>query len=180
VDIISHALIGAAIGEVSATRSWRRVGWCALLAASADFPQALFLYPYVAYVHGRADFIPRLTDWDHFRSAHAVASAIWELPHSVFFLALVVVPLVLYTRLPRAAIAAYASHLFIDIFTHTGEWSVAPLWPLPWRVEGFCDPWRWTPAEWAASIGSCAALWLVVGWLAAHYGRRVPVALPPS
>ena len=163
MDIVSHALIGAAIGEFSAGKP-RRIALAAAFAAAPDFAQALLLYPYVGWLHGRAFLLPIHSDWDGFRGAHPVASMAWEVPHSLLFVALVVYPFCRWRKLPWTCSAAYVSHIFVDVFTHTGEWAVAPLWPLPARLEGIADPWRWTPLEWAASIAACATLWLGVRW----------------
>jgi hypothetical protein len=83
------------------------------------------------------------------RAAHPVWSALWEVPHGLPFLFAAVVPLVLWLRLPKLAIAAYASHLLLDVVTHTGEWAVRPFFPWGPAVEGVTDAWAW-PLPWMA------------------------------
>ena len=56
------------------------------------------------------------------------------LPHS-----LLVLPLV-----PRRWRAYYALHIFCDVLSHTGEWSIRLLYPLTnFSIPGFYDPWKW-------------------------------------
>ncbi len=164
MDILSHGLMGAAAGELGHKR---RVLWPFLFGALPDVFQALALYPFVGYVHGRAWLIPEHADWSGFRGAYPLASAIWEAPHSLFFLLLCIVPLVLKLRLPRSCIAAYGLHLLVDVFTHSGEWSAAPFWPLSWKLEGYWDPWKAPPEQIALCVGLSALLWLGLWW-----GRR--------
>ena len=173
MDVVSHALVGVLVAMAAGVRLWRHRAAMGLVAAAPDAPVAI-VYLLLGRAHDRPFWIPLHSDWEGVRAAHPVWSALWEAPHSLLFLALVVVPLVLHFRLPRVAIAAYASHLLLDLPTHTGEWAVAPLYPLPWRVEGWTDAWAWPPLQWAASWAVLLALVLLVDrWLR----RRAPEAI---
>lgn len=160
MDFVSHALVGALL--LGRGRQPRREQ--ALVVGAAVVPDlpCVPVYLLVGHDRGRPLWIPRHDDWDGVRAAHPGWSALWEVPHSVLFLAAVVVPLVLLLRLPRLVVAAYASHLAIDLFSHTGEWAVRPLYPWGPAVSGFTDGWRWPvagmAAAWAVGI---AALVLV-------------------
>lgn len=162
MDIASHGFIGAMIAETAPRPRPRQALWGALFAMAPDLACMCIAYPFVGWKHGRAFFIPEHADWAGIRAAHPWIAATWEAPHSLWFLLLVVVPLVFYLDLPRLCIAAYVSHQLVDIAAHTGEWSATPLWPLAWRVEGWADPWAWPAWGWAVSSGLCCAGWLVM------------------
>lgn len=82
----------------------------------------------------------------------------WEIPHSVFCIVLMIVPLVLWLRLPKLTIVSYSSHLMLDLLTHTGEWAVKPFYPLEWTVAGFADAWAWPIRDMMISWGVLATL----------------------
>ena len=169
MDAISHALIGACIGECTTEERRWRVAWPALFAFLPDVPSLLVAYPYVGWLNGRRFWIPEYADWDGFRSLHPVVSAFWEAPHSILFVLLFIVPLVHYAKLPRLCVPAYLSHIITDWPSHTAEWALAPFWPIPWRLEGWSDPWRWPAWAWLVSAASCAGVWL----LARHVRGRI-------
>ena len=153
MDIVSHALIGRAL-VTSKSKKFDTY----LVTAFGALPD-LFqipLYIFVGYLHARPFYYPLTSDWQGVRNAYPLWAALWEIPHSFFFLLLVVAPLVLLLNLNKLAILAYALHLFVDLFTHTGEWAVKPLYPLPFLFHGFTDAWAWDviyyPVSWAVLI----------------------------
>jgi membrane-bound metal-dependent hydrolase YbcI (DUF457 family) len=156
MDVVSHLLIGRALAEFG-NYSPSQVAVITAFGALPDLPQAP-LYLYVGYKHKRFLDIPKNSDWlrEHFRNKHPFWSGLWEVPHSLWFLLFVVVPLVCYAGLPLMAAAAYASHLVVDIFTHKGEWAVKPFYPLKFKAHGLTNGWAWhIPAmliSWAALI----------------------------
>jgi membrane-bound metal-dependent hydrolase YbcI (DUF457 family) len=80
---------------------------------------------------------------------------------------LIIIPLVIWLRLPRLAILAYLSHILLDLPTHTGEWGVKPFYPFPFMVNGFTDAWAWPFSYMAIS-------WVVlitVGWSIHSYRK---------
>ena len=162
VDIISHGLIGATIGELANNRTGKVVTWSALFGVLPDILQMLVLYPYIGWTAGRSWFLPLDADWIGFRDTHPLLTLFWEVPHSFLFFAVVVVQMGLWAKIPRIALASYCCHLLIDLPTHTGEWAVAPLWPSPWRFEGLIDPWKWSwPGILAANVVCAAAWWRI-------------------
>ncbi len=171
MDILSHGLMGAAAGELDRRPRPGRLAWPFVFGALPDIFQALFLYPFVGYVAGRPWLVPHHGDWDGFREAYPYASMVWEVPHSAFFLLLVITPLVLRLRLPKLCILAYGLHLFTDIFSHTGEWSTVPLWPVPWTCEGYWDPWRAPPEQILLCVLLSALVWGATRWIGK---RRAP------
>ena len=153
MDIVSHALIGRALVTQKDTKP--DILWVSLFGALPDFFQ-FPLYIVVGYLHNRPFFFPMTSDWNGFRSAHPVWSLLWEIPHSYLFLLLVVTPLILYFKLNKLAILSYGLHIFVDLFTHTGEWAVKPLFPLSYTFPGFTDAWAWNylyyPVVWLVLI----------------------------
>jgi membrane-bound metal-dependent hydrolase YbcI (DUF457 family) len=153
VDIVSHALMGRAL--VTKKDSKKDQILVALFGALPDFFQ-IPLYIFLGYLHQRPFFYPATSDWTGFREAYPTWSMWWEIPHSYFFVLLIVVPLVLFLKINKFAIAAYSLHIFLDLFTHTGEWAVKPFFPLPFMVSGFTDAWAWNylfyPIVWAVLI----------------------------
>ena len=101
-------------------------------------------YAYVGFISDRLFFVPNPSDWLGFRNLHPIWSLFWELPHSLIFLLVVIIPLVIFFRLPKMAIAAYFSHIFVDIFTHSGEWKVKPFYPLSYTISGFTNTWAYS------------------------------------
>jgi len=155
MDIISHLLVGRALAELG-NYSPSQASEISLFAVLPDLPQ-LPLYLYVGWKHKRFLDIPKNSDWlrEHFRNKHPFWSSLWELPHSLWFLFLVVTPLVYYFGLPLMAAAAYASHLVIDIFTHKGEWAVKPFYPFKKKIQGLTNGWAW-------NLPSMVVSWIIL------------------
>ncbi|MBI4576868.1 MAG: hypothetical protein HY722_11450 [Planctomycetes bacterium] len=178
MDVVSHALLGRLL--VLDDRGWTRAQlW--LVAIFGALPDSLQvpLYLVVGGVHERPWWLPWNEDWRGFREIHPYASWLWEVPHSLWFVLLAVVPLVIHFGLPRTCIAAYASHIVADVLTHHGEWATAPFFPLGPHVEGFWSAWDDHPLMWAACWLGLLAIYSV----AARAWRRIagaPIPLPPG
>ena len=153
MDFISHVLIGRILAFYK-DYSRKSIALIILFSIMADIPQ-IFLYAYLGYLKLRLLWIPLNVDWVGFRDASWAVTFLWEIPHSFIFLFVVVLPIVIYFKLPRIAFVAYFSHLFLDLFTHTGEWAVKPLFPLGYTFPGFADVWAW-------SVYSLMFLWLTL------------------
>ena len=63
-----------------------------------------------------------------------IYSVLYKVPHSLFFLILI--------QNSRAR-KIYALHILLDILSHTGQWSIEPLWPLLGPVSGIGDAIVW-------------------------------------
>jgi len=142
MDFISHILIGRALA-VSPKNSKRDIIWITLFAFLADIPQ-IPLHFWLGYMKNRPFWFPYTIDWMGFRALHPYLSMFWEIPHSTLFLILIILPIVLVFKLPKMALIAYFSHIFIDVFTHTGEWSMKPFYPINYTIGGFTDAWAWS------------------------------------
>ena len=102
------------------------------------------IYLYLGLINSRLFFIPLNADWDGFRVLHPSWSSIWEIPHSIFFALLLIFPIILIFKLPKMALVSYLSHIFIDLFTHAGEWGIKIFYPLPYKIDGFTNAWSWS------------------------------------
>ncbi len=145
MDLVSHVLIGRALGTPP-KNSKKDVFWITFFSFLPDLPQ-IIIYIYLGFINSRAFFIPFNTDWDGFRDFNPVWSALWEIPHSVFFVLLVIFPIVLFFKLPKMALFVYALHIIIDLFTHSGEWGVKLFYPFSYQIKGFTNAWSWSFAD---------------------------------
>ncbi|MEK7562386.1 MAG: hypothetical protein AAB509_01760 [Patescibacteria group bacterium] len=140
MDIVSHILIGRII---SAGKEKKHQFWAMFFSFLPDLFQ-LPAYVYLGYINNRAFFIPQNIDWNHTRDAYPFLHAFtWEIPHSIFFLLLFILPLVLFFKLPKIAFFAYFLHILIDIPAHTGEWAMKPFYPLNFQISGLTNAWAW-------------------------------------
>jgi membrane-bound metal-dependent hydrolase YbcI (DUF457 family) len=142
MDIVSHALVG----RIIAVREEEKIDvfWIPFFAALPDFFQ-IPIYLFLGYINNRPFYIPLNSDWFGIREHYPNLMMLWEIPHSLFFVAFMIIPLVLLLKLNKLTILAYLSHIFIDVLTHTGEWSIKPLFPINYKIEGFTDGWAWKP-----------------------------------
>lgn len=142
MDIISHILIGKIVSFFD--RKTKRAGfWTILFSFFPDLFQ-LPAYIYLGYINNRFFLIPKNIDWDHARNLYPLLHAFtWEIPHSIFFLFLIIFPAVLYFKLPKIAFFAYFLHIIIDIPSHAGEWAIKPFYPINYTINGFANAWAW-------------------------------------
>lgn len=166
MDIVSHAIVGLGIAGIGHARSSDALTISAF-AIIPDIPQIL-LYLKLGFANHRPLWIPRYADWQRegtVRNNHPVWSSLYDIPHSMFFLLLVVIPVVKLYRFPSLAIVAYCSHIVLDLFTHTEEWAIKPLYPFSWKFVGVTDGWRWSVRGWMTSWAVLAGcLYGVVHW----------------
>lgn len=169
MDIVSHALIGTVIAAKKHSRKLTYVA--AFFSFLPDLTQ-IPLYLIVGKFADRWLWIPQNIDWIGFRELHPLWSMLWEIPHSFFFLLLIIVPIVFWFKIPKIAIAAYGLHIIIDLFSHSGEWAVKPFYPLSFSVSGFTDAWAW---HWQSMLVSWLIL-IVASVIISKVSRRKPPA----
>lgn len=141
MDIISHILIGKIISFFD-----RKTKKASLWAMSFSFLPDLSQIPFyivLGYENARPFLFPYNSDWSGAKNLHPFLTTLWEIPHSFFFALLVILPIILYFKLPKIAFFAYLLHLAIDIPTHAGEWQIKPFYPLNYVVNGLTDAWAW-------------------------------------
>lgn len=91
--------------------------------------------------------------WAGATISHPFLSFLYFFQHSFFFSFIILLPIIIFFRLPKITFFAYLLHLAIDIFTHTGEWTTKIFYPFNFSVSGFASAWEWT-------VYSMASLWL--------------------
>jgi membrane-bound metal-dependent hydrolase YbcI (DUF457 family) len=144
MDLLSHVLMGLIAaaqveGELRPARAVA-VGIASLAPDLCFFPLGLKL----GRDRGRWLWIPRRRDWDGCRRRHPTWVALsWDLPYSLFFLALL--SLLLVARPDWLVFyLAYVLHILVDYATHAGEWNNRPLFPLSDRpCPTLVDSWEW-------------------------------------
>jgi hypothetical protein len=140
MDIISHILIGKLI---SLNKNLKTQLWAMFFSFLPDLTQIPF-FLYLGYTNARPFFYPQTIDWQGAKALHPFLSAFYEIPHSFLFLILIILPFILYFKLPKITFFAYLLHLLIDIPTHTGgEWAMKPFYPSHYTFNGFTDAWIW-------------------------------------
>lgn len=158
MDGFSHLLMGGILQAAGGVEGRRAQIVTIVCAALPDLPSVV-VYPLLGHANGRPFWIPQHADWEGLHVLHPWWAALWDVPHSLLFLALVVAPLLLLLlKAPRMAVWAYLSHIVIDTLVHTGEWAVRLFYPLAWAVDGVTDAWLWPPwafaVSWAVLLGA--------------------------
>ena len=156
MDFVSHYLIGNIIAATRKNITRKQIITVSFFGLLPDVTQ-IPLYLYVGYLNHRPYWVPGNHDWAGFRDIHPIASALWDIPHSLFFLIFIWI-IVKSLKLHYLCILSYLSHILIDIPTHTGEWAVKFLYPFQIMISGFTDAWAWNfylyPIVWAILIFS--------------------------
>ena len=91
----------------------------------------------------------------------------WNMSHSLLFWALIILPLLWRFKWTPLFGVAYLSHILLDLPSHSGIWSVQPLWPFNWLFHGWFDAWAWD----FETIISFATIPLII-WLICAYLRE--------
>ena len=142
MDIISHGLIGCAIGQFESKAKLKKVGAVGLTAMLPDFFQVPY-YLILGYLHNRPYYLPLNEDWAGFRGQLPMLDLVWDIPHSLIFVIVVIIPLVKKFQLGKIFIYSYLSHIIADIPTRTGEWNVRYFFPFKFTINGITDAWTW-------------------------------------
>lgn len=143
MDIISHALMGGTLG-IASEHNLKDILVVVSFSVLPDITQ-IPIYFKISHQHKRLFWLPKHIDWTdkNYHDRYPSLAAIWEAPHSIFFLLLVIAPTVWAFHLPKMAIGSYASHIFVDLFTHKSKWGIKPLWPFQYKFNGLTDTWIW-------------------------------------
>lgn len=142
MDIISHALIGKILCYFDKKARGTKQLWTILFSVMPDFVLIPF-YIILGKEYSRFLWIAQNQDWDGASLTHSFLTSLYNSTHSLFFCLLIILPIVFIFKLPTSAFWVYLSHIFIDIFTHTGEWTIKIFWPLNFYTNGFSDAWAW-------------------------------------
>ena len=57
---------------------------------------------------------------------------------------------------------AYASHIVLDIPSHSGIYGLEPFYPIPYIFDGWFDAWLWGPGPILASISLALIAYLAI------------------
>ncbi len=147
MDSLFHALVGAFIGECAPKSIKNRRLKGALASMSPDLLN-IPCYLYLGFKSNSTLWYPKPeafyeNPWilDHWTWAG------WNLTHSLLFWGIIVMPLIRRAKWTPLFGAAYLSHLLLDLPSHSGIWSVQPLWPFNWLLQGWFDAWAWNLQE---------------------------------
>ena len=165
MDFLTHALVGALLGELSPKRIKNRQAKGALAAMSPDIAN-LVAYPYLGIKSG--NMIPYAYPRDFYANPWIVDHWTWipwEITHSFLFWGLIVMPLLIWFRKPLLLGIAYASHLLLDMPSHSGIWSTVPFYPFEYRFDGWFDAWAWGAQEIFISATIVFLIWRCVAAL---------------
>ena len=147
MDFLTHALVGALLGELSPERIKKSTSQ---RGAGGDISRhcqscSLPLFGHKIRQHHSVclprDFYANPWIVDHWTWVP------WEITHSFLFWGLIVMPLLLYFKKPLLFGVAYASHLLLDMPSHSGIWSTVPFYPFEYRFDGWFDAWAWGAQE---------------------------------
>lgn len=163
MDLISHALIGAIISTSQSHPSWVQRSLVVAFSCVPDLP-GLFEYVLLGREKGRRFWIAENSDWVDARRSHPLWSLLWDVPHSLFFMLGVILPVVMKMHFSLLFVGAYGFHIFVDLFTHTGQWAIRPFYPFHFTTRlGFTDAWSW-PLRYMALSWSALAVTLGLLW----------------
>ena len=108
MDIVSHALIGRMV--ISGKEKKKDIALVTFAGAFPDLFQ-IPLYAFVGYINARPFWFPHNADWTGVREAYPAWYLLWDIPHSLLFLAFVITPLVLYFKLNKLIVLSYFLHI---------------------------------------------------------------------
>ncbi len=142
MDYTSHILIGITVGLLEKKASRKSLIKTAFFSVLPDIFQIPY-YFFLGHLKNRSFNWPEVQDWAGFRGTHPFIDALWNIPHSILFALLIIIPMVKLLKQSRFLVFAYLSHIFIDMLTHQGEWAVKFLYPLNFTSNGITDAWAW-------------------------------------
>ncbi len=157
MDIISHVLIGRII---SFNKNRAAQIWTMIFSYLPDLTQIPF-YIVLGYENARPFLFPYNSDWNGMKELHKVLNITLEIPHSLFFAFLIILPIILFFKLPKTAYLVYVLHILIDIPTHNGEWLIKPFYPLNYSINGFTNGWAWP--IWAMALSWIVLILIILG-----------------
>jgi len=163
MDIISHALVGKIFCFFD--KKSKNKNWLVILFAIIPDLVLIPFYFVLGREYNRFLWIAQNQDWANASITHPFLTGLYNTTHSLFFVALIILPIVLIFKLPKAAFFAYLSHILFDIFTHTGEWSIQIFYPFNSTVFGISDAWAWP-------IKYMALSWLVLSLIIWYLQKR--------
>ena len=163
MDIVTHGLVGLSIGELAPKKTKYRRSIGLFFGILPDITNLVFVHPYLGWMAGHKipfatpqDFIefPQILDHWTYQS--------WLLTHSLLFWAILFLPLWNKGFGARLASLAYASHIVLDIPSHSGIYGLEPFYPIPYIFDGWFDAWLWGPGPILGSISLASITYLAI------------------
>jgi membrane-bound metal-dependent hydrolase YbcI (DUF457 family) len=163
MDVISHVLIGKIFcyfDKKATNKNWPVI----LFSVMADFVLIPF-YIVLGKENDRFLWVAQNQDWVGSNVMHPNLTILYDTTHSIFFAVLIILPIVLALKLPRSAFWAYLSHIIIDIFTHSGEWTIKIFYPYNFDIDGFSNAWAWP-------ISTMLVFWALFAAIIFHLDKK--------
>jgi membrane-bound metal-dependent hydrolase YbcI (DUF457 family) len=158
MDFISHALIGRIFcffdKKTKGLNPKINKNWVVIFFAVMPDVVLIPFYAVLGKENNRFLWIAQNQDWVGSGITHPILTNAYNTTHSIFFAFLIILPIILILKIKKSAFFVYLFHIFIDIFTHTGEWSIKFLFPLDFNINGFTNAWAWP-------IPSMAISWII-------------------
>ena len=175
MDVLFHGLVGAIIGECAPKSIKNRRTKGALAAMSPDLANI----PLYLYLGMKTDSFMWIPSADAFYENVWILEhwswMLWNISHSFLFLGLILAPIIYRSRHSNLISVGYLSHLLLDIPSHSGVWSVKPMWPIGGYSPGWFDAWAWN----AEQILTYSMLPLIA-WVFIKYLRDYQYIVWPS
>jgi len=141
MDFISHALIGKIFCYFD--KKAKIKNWPVILFSVLPDIVLIPFYIVLGKENERFLWIAQNQDWVESSVLHPNLTSLYDTSLSIFFAFLIILPIVLALKLPRSAFWVYLFHIIIDVFTHTGEWTIKLFYPYNFRIDGFSNAWAW-------------------------------------
>ena len=125
MDTINHIIIGVVLGKITHTP----LHIALILSIIPDIAVVIW-WLYIGKNMKRFLWIPKNEDWEQWYKKNKWISQLYYFLHS-FISLIIYIPLVYFLPLSWWIILVYPiSHIFFDIITHKGIWSLQPFYPL--------------------------------------------------
>jgi membrane-bound metal-dependent hydrolase YbcI (DUF457 family) len=164
MEFISHALIGKIFfyfdKKIKASQQWIVI----LFSVMPDFVLIPF-YIVLGKENERFLWIAQNEDWIGSDLTHPFLTNAYNTTHSFIFALIIILPIIVYFKLPRLAFFAYLFHIIIDIFTHTGDWTIKMFFPYSFNVNGFSNAWMWP-------ISSMVISWIILSLIILYLNKK--------
>jgi len=141
MDVISHALMGAILCLLF--RANRTAAFWIIFFSV--FPDLTLIPAYIILGKKNKRFLwlAKNIDWPGFSKNHPALAMFYDITHSILFAAFIILPAVIFFKLPGASLIAYLFHIAIDVFSHKQEWAIKIFYPFDFKINGFSDAWAW-------------------------------------
>ena len=163
MDVFTHFIIGASIGEIAPKDIKNRHAIGASFAILPDITNVIFVHPYLGWLAGHT--IPFAVSQDFINHPEILQHwtyQTWLFSHGFIFWSFFVLPFWNKHRAAPLAILGYLSHILMDLPSHTGIFGLQPFYPFPFIFNGWFDAWLWGPIEIFLSVIAFSIVFAIV------------------